>query len=71
MQAAPLRDEARTRTIRARRSPSRMQANPPRTLTQEQKLDEALKDTFPASDAFYVEPEAERPQKRADPAAAS
>lgn len=26
-------------------------------LTQEQKLDEALKGTFPASDAFYVPPD--------------
>ena len=26
-------------------------------LTQEQKLEEALKGTFPASDAFYVPPE--------------
>jgi hypothetical protein len=26
-------------------------------LTQEEKLDEALKETFPASDAFYLPPE--------------
>ena len=26
-------------------------------MTSDQKLDEALKDTFPASDAFYLPPE--------------
>jgi hypothetical protein len=26
-------------------------------MTQDQKLDEALKETFPASDAFYLSPE--------------
>ncbi len=26
-------------------------------MTQEQKLDEALRETFPASDAFWVAPE--------------
>lgn len=26
-------------------------------MTQEQKLDEALKGTFPASDAFYIQPD--------------
>lgn len=26
-------------------------------LTQDQKLDEALRETFPASDAFWIEPE--------------
>jgi hypothetical protein len=37
-------------------------------LTQEQKLDEALKGTFPASDPFYLEPETEPPAQRKAPA---
>ena len=39
-------------------------------MTQEQKLDEALKGTFPASDPFWLEPEqAERPEQGERPAA--
>jgi hypothetical protein len=30
-------------------------------MTQDQKLDEALKGTFPASDAFYLSPDDSRP----------
>lgn len=41
-------------------------------MTQEQKLDEALKETFPASDPFWIEPEqAERPGRGNAPAAPS
>lgn len=40
----------------------------PQLLTQEQKLDEALKETFPASDPFYVAPETERAQENEEPA---
>jgi hypothetical protein len=31
------------------------------SMTQDEKLDEALKETFPASDAFYVLPETAAP----------
>ena len=30
-------------------------------MTQDEKLDEALKGTFPASDAFYLSPDDSRP----------
>lgn len=30
-------------------------------MTQDEKLDEALKGTFPASDAFYLSPDKARP----------
>ena len=30
-------------------------------MTQDEKLDEALKGTFPASDAFYLSPDKVRP----------
>jgi hypothetical protein len=40
------------------------------TMTLEEKLDEALKQTFPASDAFAVSPEApKRPSVIDEPAA--
>ena len=31
-------------------------------LTQDEKLDEALKETFPASDAFSLSPEQQAPE---------
>ena len=30
-------------------------------MTQDEKLDEALRGTFPASDAFWLEPQAKAP----------
>jgi hypothetical protein len=36
-------------------------------LTQDEKLDEALKETFPASDAFWLEPEGEPEQACKEP----
>jgi hypothetical protein len=36
-------------------------------LSLEDKLDEALKDTFPASDAFYVAPDDERSRDAGTP----
>jgi hypothetical protein len=40
-------------------------------MSTEQKLDEALKETFPASDPFWLEPEQkeERPEGSEKPAA--
>lgn len=40
-------------------------------LTQDQKLDEALRETFPASDAFYLEPEEETGEPCNQPTAPS
>lgn len=40
------------------------------TMSTEQKLDEALKETFPASDPFWMEPEpAKPPEKSPEPGA--
>jgi len=36
-------------------------------LTQDEKLDEALKETFPASDAFWLDPEREPEQECKEP----
>ena len=38
-------------------------------MTADQKLDEALKQTFPASDAFWLPPENALPPRAADDAA--
>jgi hypothetical protein len=35
-------------------------------MNQDEKLDEALKGTFPASDAFYLAPNPPAPQRRRD-----
>ncbi len=37
-------------------------------MNTEQKLDEALKGTFPASDPFYLEPEQDPPEQCKEPA---
>ena len=39
-------------------------------MTAEEKLDEALKQTFPASDAFWLPPETASPRQIADEKAA-
>ena len=40
-------------------------------MTQDEKLDEALKQTFPASDAFSLPPEKSIPAPSSEPAAPS
>jgi hypothetical protein len=36
-------------------------------MTQDEKLDEALRGTFPASDAFWLDPQAAAPSEAIEP----